>query len=137
MYCNAVVLSGNGSGLLITHKSDINTSGANAVSAIGIYVGGVDGATVTNNNVANFVTTTSNYRYGIWLASGTINSTVSGNNVGNIATTTSYYPFGITLTPVNAASNNTVTGNTIHDLGCSSYGGCRLRVYMQVQRQAE
>jgi hypothetical protein len=129
LYCNAVVLAGNGTGLNIT-GNDINTSGTNSVSSVGIYVQGVDGATVMNNNVANFNTTTSNYRYGIWFATGTTNSTISNNNVGNLNTSTSYYPFGITLTPAVANSNNTVTGNTVHDFTSTSSGDAVTGIYV-------
>jgi hypothetical protein len=90
MYCNAVVASGNGSGLTIT-GNDFNTSGANAISGTSAYVQGVDGATVTNNNIANYATTIGAYRYGVWFASGTVNSTVSGNDIGNLTSTVSTY----------------------------------------------
>ena len=128
LYCNAVPSAGNGNGLNITGNS-INTSGANAVASVGLYVQGVDGASVTNNDIENFVTTTSYYRYGIWLATGTSNTTVSGNTVANLNTSTSYYPFGITATPGLANSNITIAGNTIDNFTCTSSGDAATGIY--------
>ena len=127
-YCRAAVATGNGNGLLLT-GNDLNTSGTFAISSVGLYVQGVDGATVTNNHVANFNTTTSYYRYGIWFATGTVNSTISNNDVGNLNTSTSYYPFGITLTPGAANANDLVVGNTVHDMTSTSTGDAVTGIY--------
>ncbi len=128
LYCNAIAAAGNGSGLNITGNS-INTVDPNAVLR-GIYVQGVDGATVTNNDIENFNTSYSAYRYGIWLASGTVNSTVSNNTVANLNTSTSYYPYGITVTPAVTNANITVSNNTIHDFTSTSSGDALTGIYV-------
>jgi len=112
-------VAGNGSGLNIS-GNDLNSSGANAIRVIGLYVQGVDGATVTNNNVGNMTNTTETSNLtGIWMASGTINSTVSGNTISNISGT-STAPRGIVLSPNIAIANILVTGNSISGLTSSS-----------------
>jgi hypothetical protein len=120
IFCNAVVASGNGSGLLI-QDNVLNSTGVNAIRNVGIYVQGVDGATVANNNIGNLNGTDAENDRGIWLATGTINSTVSNNIVNNLVnTSTTGSPIGINITTTTAASNNIVSNNTITQLASPS-----------------
>jgi len=111
IYSIANILTGNGSGLLIT-GNDMNTT-ASPVRLCKVYVQGVDGATISNNNIGNDSngTDASNIT-GIWLATGTVNATISGNNITNILGT-SGAPRGIAVSSAYANANVNITGNTI------------------------
>ena len=74
VYNIAVMAAGNGSGLLIT-GNDLNNVTPNHIALVGIYVQGVDGATISNNNIGNYTTTYTSNITGVWFATGTINST--------------------------------------------------------------
>ena len=114
LYCNAVMATGNGSGLLIT-GNDLNTVQPLNVRLTKIYVQGVDGATVSNNNIGNDSngTDASNIT-GIWFATGTVNSTISNNNITNIY---GYGPpRGIAISSAVPNANINITGNTITGL---------------------
>ncbi|WP_028121156.1 beta strand repeat-containing protein [Epilithonimonas tenax] len=95
IYLLAVSAIGNGSGSVIT-KNDLSTSGDNCNRAMGIYVGGTDGVSVTSNKIGNFETTVNESKRGIWLAVATMNTTVSDNIIDNIG--------------VNNAAGGSVTG---------------------------
>ena len=65
VYFLATIAAGNGSGTLVT-GNDLNTSGANAIRLVGLYAQGVDGITISNNNIGNFTVGAdgiSTYRY--------------------------------------------------------------------------
>lgn len=114
----AVVSPGNGSGLLLTQNS-LNTSGANSIRLVGLYVQGTDGATISNNTVGNFSAADAENDTGIWMATGASNTTVSGNTVttlGMISSTTAFAPFGIRESTGLVASGNLISGNTITNL---------------------
>ena len=70
MYANAVVATGNGSGTLFT-GNDLNTAGANSMRLVGLYAQGVDGVTISNNNIANMSNSLAESPRAIWLATGT------------------------------------------------------------------
>ncbi|MBZ0198384.1 MAG: hypothetical protein K8H86_00835, partial [Ignavibacteriaceae bacterium] len=127
IYCFAVVAAGNGSGLLLT-GNDLNTSGANAIRLAGLYVQGVDGATVTNNNVGNFTTSDASNITGVWFATGTINSTITNNTFGPIVSTTGA-PRGIAVSSAFANSNITIAGNTVTGL-TTSYSSAPYGIYV-------
>jgi hypothetical protein len=114
VYCNAIAATGNGSGLLL-NGNDINTTGTNSISGLGLYAQGVDGATITNNNIGNISTTVAVSSTGIWLATGTKNATISGNNITNVAYTgtSSYGPRGIAVSTAVSPANIVISGNTI------------------------
>jgi hypothetical protein len=104
--------SGNGNGLMIDNNS-LNDTTTNSIGWIGITVTGVDGATVTNNNIGNMITGNTPGPNGIQIAPGTINSTVSGNIIGPMTITSFSAPAGITINTQNANSNLIVSDNTI------------------------
>jgi hypothetical protein len=121
VYALALVATGNGSGLLYT-GNDINTSGANALTGTALYVQGVDGVTVTNNNIANIthasLTASST---GVWFATGTKNGTISGNNISSLSYTGTgaYAPRGIVVTSAVTGANVNVTENDISGISAS------------------
>ena len=115
-----------GSNLIYTQNT-LNTSGANAIRNVGLYMQGVLNATVSQNTVGNFSNTEGENDTGIWLATGTGNSTVSGNTVNNLGMTltTAFAPFGIRESSGLAASGNNIAGNTVTNL--TTTGGTGLR----------
>jgi hypothetical protein len=98
--------------------NELNTAGANAIRDVGLYMQGVNGATVSGNTVGNFEAAIAENDAGIWLATGTINGTVSGNTLSSInyTGTAANAPVGINLTPVVVASNNLVRQNNVSNM---------------------
>lgn len=121
VFANAVIATGNGSGLAYTGNKVDNT-GANAIRIVGLYMQGVDGGTIANNTVGNFEAVTTEGDTGIWLASGTVNTTVSGNTVTTLGMTTAgtSVVIGIRDSGGATASGNTLTGNTVTNISASS-----------------
>ncbi len=117
IYSNAVVATGNGSGLGI-NSNDLSTTGANAIRYIGVYVQGADGATVQGNTIGNFDGTNNEDDKGIWFATGTVNSTASENKVFNLnyTGTGGYGGHGIYVSSVTASANDRVINNMIANL---------------------
>lgn len=117
VYAIGVPATGNGSGTLIT-GNDLNTAGANSIRLVGIYAQGVDGATVSNNNIANMANANAESPRAIWLATGTNSATVSGNNLSTLASsnTGAFAITGIYVTPGATATAITVNNNTINGL---------------------
>ncbi len=115
-----------GSNLVYTQNT-LNTSGANAIRNVGLYMQGVNGATVSLNTVGNFNNTEGENDTGIWLATGTGNTTVSGNTVNNLGMTltTGFAPFGIRESSGLAASGNNFDGNTVTNLSTTGSTGLR------------
>ncbi len=115
-----------GSNLVYT-QNKVDTSGANAIRNVGLYMQGVNGATVSQNTVGNFSATEGENDTGIWLATGTANATVSGNTVNNLGMTltTAFAPFGMRESSGLAASGNNFDGNTVTNL--TTTGGTGLR----------
>ncbi|KFC18781.1 beta strand repeat-containing protein [Chryseobacterium sp. FH1] len=83
IYFLAVSATGNGANSIIS-KNDLSTSGENCNRFLGIYLGGTDGVTVSENKIGNFENTTNESKRGMWLAIGTMNSTISDNIIDNI-----------------------------------------------------
>ncbi len=127
VYNIAVVASGNGNGLLIT-GNDLNTSGANSIRLAGLYVQGVDGATVSNNNVGNFTTSDASNITGTWFATGTINSNISNNTYGPIVSTTGA-PRGIVVSSALPNSNVIISGNIVTGI-TTSYTSAPYGIYV-------
>lgn len=115
-----------GSNLVYTQNT-LNASGANAIRLVGLYMQGVNGATVSQNALGNFSASEGENDTGIWLATGTANATVSGNTVSTLGMTltTGFAPFGLRESSGVAASGNSITGNTISAL--STTGGAAVR----------
>ncbi|MDP2423181.1 MAG: hypothetical protein Q8M23_02435, partial [Bacteroidales bacterium] len=126
IFFNGVVATGNGSGTLIT-QNDLNTSGANSIRLVGVYVQGVDGATVSNNTIGNISNSNAESVRAIWFATGTNSGTISWNTISNITLTNTgafavsgIYVTSATVTSLSIA-NNTIS--TLANSGTSlSYG---------------
>jgi hypothetical protein len=119
LFCNAAVVPGNGNVNIVSN--DVTASGANAIRICGLYVQGTDGATISQNMVGNFETTSAENDVAIWMATGAGNTTVSGNIVSNLAYTGTgaQAPFGIRESSGLAASGNNITGNTVTNITTS------------------
>ena len=108
---------------LIVTGNTLTASGSDAIRLCGIYMQGIDGATVTNNEVANLNGTNSEDDRGIWLASGTINATVEKNEIHslNYTGTVGYGCYGIAVTSVLSNCNNVIRTNVIYDISGDGY----------------
>jgi len=120
LFINAAVTGTNGSGLLIT-GNDMNTVGADALRIAGIYVQGVNGAIISNNNIGNITNSNAENPRGIWLATGTDNAVVSGNQIQNISLTNTgaFASSGIVISTGATTTNIVVNNNTISNLSNS------------------
>lgn len=83
IFATAKVQTGNGNRLLI-EMNDLSSTASNAMRFNGIYLRGVEGATINNNIIGNFDGTDSATDKGIWLADSVRNTTVSNNKVFNL-----------------------------------------------------
>jgi hypothetical protein len=83
IFVNAYPSSANGNGVNIT-SNYLATSGINAIKNMGIYVQGVDGATVSGNEIGNFESASGEIDRGIWFATGTTNSVIEKNWIYNL-----------------------------------------------------
>lgn len=121
--CTAVAGPGNGTNVIVS-GNDLNSTAPNQVGLLGIYTEGLDGASISNNNVGNFEPTITGPRYGIYLNSNTINSTVSNNIISgiNYSGTGSAATYGINLAPAIVNSGNVISGNTISNITSGSNG---------------
>ena len=113
IYMIAVSAVGNGAGSVIT-KNDLYTSGDNSNRFMGIYLGGTDGVTVSENKIGNFDNTSNEGKRGIWLAVSTMNSTISDNVIDNITVNNAAggSAIGIQIF-TNAGAGNVPTANKI------------------------
>ena len=122
LFVVANTASGNGDGLLIA-GNDLSATGANSIRHTGIYIEGVDGATVRDNTIGNISNANlSEYPTGIWLAAGTNKALVFGNTISSVVSTYSgdASAAGIYILSGSTASAVDVFNNTIS--GISSYG---------------
>ncbi|MCX6269407.1 MAG: hypothetical protein NTW16_18985 [Bacteroidetes bacterium] len=119
IYGIAVATAGNGSGTIIS-GNDLNSSGTSSIRLVGIYMQGIDGSNVSNNNIGNIANTveTSNLT-GIWLATGNKNALISGNIISAMSGTATA-PRGIVVSSGVSNANIDLTGNTISGLTSGS-----------------
>ena len=117
IYAIAKVASGNGNGLSIKNNA-LNTSGANAIRFVGIYLKGVDGATIDANTIGNFFNTDSATDKGIFLADTVRNTIVSNNKISNLnyTGTNGLGAHGIYISTGYANANITIYNNMIANL---------------------
>ena len=118
---NATVLAGNGSGLLI-NGNDINGSGANAVVKYGIQISGVDGVTVSNNNIAN-ITSSTEFIRGIYFVTGTNSGSITGNTITSLSSTGASNGLNGIQTSSTSATSIVISNNTISGLSVAGTTG--------------
>ncbi|MCX6156705.1 MAG: hypothetical protein NTY74_01855 [Ignavibacteriae bacterium] len=114
IYAIGSVLTGNGSGTLIT-GNDLNVAGTNSIRIGGIYAQGLNSVTVSNNNIGNILNANLESPKGIWFATGTNSGTISGNNITTLSLTNvgAAALTGIYVTPGSTATSISVTNNTV------------------------
>ena len=117
VYASGGTTPQNGSNLVYT-QNDLSTSGANAIRYTGLYMQGINGATVTQNTIGNFSGTESEDDQGIWLATGTINATVDSNTIKNLnyTGTGGYGCHGIAVSTGATGANVQVSNNMLYSL---------------------
>lgn len=122
LFINGNTAVNNGNGLVIT-GNDFNSSGVNAIRQIGIYIQGVDGTSVINNNAIGNISNANEAEYpaGIFVAAGTNKANIYGNTISGIVSTFSgdAYAIGINLLPGSTASAIAVYNNTISGISSS------------------
>ncbi len=107
----------NGSNLV--YESNVFTPvGADSMRYIGLYMQGVNGATVRGNEMGFFSGVTSEDDKGIWLASGTTNAVVEQNSIHDLLYfgTGGYGGHGIYVSSVMTGANNVLRNNMIANL---------------------
>ncbi len=126
VFANGGTTPQNGSNLIYTQNT-LTSTALNAIRNVGLYMQGVNGATVTQNTVSNINNTNDENDIGIWLASGTINATASGNTVSTIgySGTNTFAPIGINVTSAVTGTNNNVSGNSVSNI--TTNGNTQLR----------
>ena len=84
----------------------------------------MDGATVTQNTLANFSNSESEDDRGIWVAAGSKNTIVERNfiNAFNYSGTGGYGAHGVAVSSSTAASNNIIRNNMIYNLSGDGFG---------------
>jgi trimeric autotransporter adhesin len=117
VYANGGTTPPNGFGLIYA-QNELNASGANAIAHVGLYMQGVSGGAVTNNDIGGFETAAGENDFGVWLATGTTNVAVSANRIHGIryTGTSGYGPKGIAVSTGLAAANVAISNNMIFDI---------------------
>jgi hypothetical protein len=117
VFANGGTTPQNGSNLIYTQNT-LTSTALNAIRNVGLYMQGVNGATVSQNTVSNINNTNDENDMGIWLASGTINATVSGNTISTVGYSgaNAFAPIGINITSSVVATNNNVSGNSVSSI---------------------
>ncbi|MFN8547356.1 MAG: FlgD immunoglobulin-like domain containing protein [Candidatus Eisenbacteria bacterium] len=117
VYANGGTSPANGAGLTYV-GNELNSTGANAIRFGGLYMQGVSGGTVANNDIGNSDTASAENDFGIWLATGTTGVTVNANRIHDLVYTgtSGYGPKGITISSGQAAANITVSNNMISNM---------------------
>ncbi len=104
----------------------MNSGSTNAVQGMGIYVGGVDGASITGNQIANLGSGGS--PLAISVGAGVVNTSVSNNVIGPIYAGDGV-PKGIWVGSGMTNANITISGNEVSGLS-TSYGGALTAMYV-------
>lgn len=117
VYSFYATAAGNGNGC-VYRGNTINSTGANSVRLVGIYVQGADGALVTGNDIGNFDGTSAEDDKGVWFATGTVNSTISANSIHDLVYTGTggYGGQGAYISSGVTGCNNTVVNNMIANI---------------------
>ncbi|MGA9116497.1 MAG: choice-of-anchor J domain-containing protein, partial [Bacteroidota bacterium] len=98
--------------------NDLETAGANAVRYIGLYMQGVNGATVRGNRIGNFEQASGEIDRGMWLATGTINALVEKNLIHDLVYggASGYGGKGIYISTAQSPADITVRNNFIYNI---------------------
>ncbi|MDR2206558.1 MAG: right-handed parallel beta-helix repeat-containing protein, partial [Flavobacteriaceae bacterium] len=101
-------------------NSDFSATGTDAIKVMGIYVQGVDGATIDNNTIGNFdslnYATPNNFKRPIWIATGNLNVNITNNTISDITGSAT------AVSGILTNGNTTISGNTFSNLSSSVAG---------------
>ena len=124
IFVNAVEVGTNGQNVLIDGNILNDSTNASQIRVFPIYInGGLNGATISNNQIGNMSTALAEAVYGIIISTGVKNTTVSGNTIANITHTNggAYQLLGIGInTGTATGSNNVISNNTISNMSSSN-----------------
>jgi hypothetical protein len=117
VYANGGTTPQHGSNLSYIGNS-LNAAGANAIRLVGLYMQGVDGATVRGNNIGNFDGLNAEDDRGMWIASGSMNVVIDKNEIHHLqyADTLGYGAYGISVSTGVTGANVLVKNNMIHSI---------------------
>jgi hypothetical protein len=87
IYCNAVPVILNGSGLKFLSNDLSNAGSSDSIQLCGIYLEGTDGVLIKDNKIGNFKRLDSASDKGIFISADVKNTKVIGNNIFNINNT--------------------------------------------------
>jgi hypothetical protein len=114
-YINAI--EGEGTNVFVLDNK-MNNTGVSNLRNIGIYMQGVDNATVAGNLIGNFVKSNAENDYGIWLASGCKTVDVYNNSIDNLGYSGSagYGAKGIMITTAMQDAEINIYNNLISNI---------------------
>lgn len=104
-------------GFLISNN--VLTDATNPIRLVGIYVQGVDGASVTGNQISFANTSDASNITGIFFATGVANSSIQGNTISGISGTLGA-PRGVYITSGVASSSISINQNTIDNISSTT-----------------
>ncbi|MFL6529342.1 MAG: beta strand repeat-containing protein, partial [Chthoniobacterales bacterium] len=117
-YSNGGAAPTQGGSNLSYLDNDLTSSGANAIRDVGLYMQGVNGATVSRNSIGKLDTTNDEDDRGIWAASGTTNAVISRNTITGIGYTgtAGFGAHGIAVSTGTANANVVISNNMISNI---------------------
>lgn len=115
IFINAATSVGNGSGFTM-HANVLHSSGTSAIRDYGIYIRGIDSATISNNKIGNFVGTNNINDKGIWIGQSSKNIQIFGNTIYNLTAPVSYGAYGIQIASGIANNGINVFNNMISNV---------------------
>ncbi len=101
---------------LTISDNNLANTGANQLKLYGIYFQGVDGATISNNDVGNFESATAEADRGIWAALGSKNVTIEKNKIHDMSTGAGFGANGIYISTALQNANILVKNNLIYGM---------------------
>ncbi len=106
-----------GTNLTVRGNSLLPTSTSDKISGVGIWLQGINGASVSGNDIGEF-TGNSIWGYGIWLSAKVSNCRVERNKIHDLyfTGTQGYAAKGILITTSLSGCNNTVMNNMIYNI---------------------
>ena len=116
IYARGVAASGILEGLNITGNSIGSSVETDYVTGYGMYLSGMDGAIVSENEIYNMIY--NGGKYGMYLVADVSNSIFSYNKIHsfNQTNTSAYYATGMYFSSATGNSNNQIYNNIIYDL---------------------
>ncbi len=117
IYLNGGTIPQNGSNINIS-ENIINSTGANSIGYLGIYLQGISNSVISGNEIGNLNSTAAQVDKGIWLASGTHSVTVEKNEIYNIGYSGSsgYAGNGIFISSNHLNADILVKNNVIYNI---------------------